>query len=173
MKRKRGPTPKKAWETLTERAGLEGGNGLFEKYGATPPDEVWGNDLFSVTVRYGDAGAREDVMLWLSIHRRDRKAIHDWRHLQAVKNDVAGPERIGLEVYPAESNLVDTANEYHLWVLPVGAKLGFGFEDGPLVMTPEEVDAKNFEDEDAIPGGGSAVQREWEPSIPTGAGARS
>ena len=40
---------------------------------------------------------------------------------------IVGEEHEGFEVYPAESRLVDTANQYHLWVfvdatvrLPVG-----------------------------------------------------
>ena len=66
-------------------------------------------------------------MLWLSIKRRDKEIIHDWRELQTIKNMIVGDEHEGFEVYPAESRLVDTANQYHLWVfenestrLPVG-----------------------------------------------------
>lgn len=56
-------------------------------------------------------------MVWLSIKRIDKKAIHDWRHLQWIKNDLVGEECEGLELYPAESRLVDQANQYHLWVM--------------------------------------------------------
>lgn len=66
-------------------------------------------------------------MFWLSVKRRDREAIHDWRDLQTIKNLIVGAEHEGFEVYPAESRLVNTANQYHLWVfadprvrLPVG-----------------------------------------------------
>jgi len=64
---------------------------------------------------------------WLSIKRRDRDVIRDWRELQAIKNAVIGPEHEGFELYPAESRLCDTANQFHLFVfmqarvrLPVG-----------------------------------------------------
>lgn len=43
--------------------------------------------------------------------------MHDWRDLQAIKNELVGPEHEAIELYPAESRLVDTANQYHLWVL--------------------------------------------------------
>jgi hypothetical protein len=66
-------------------------------------------------------------MLWLSIKRRDKSPIHDWRELQEIKNMIVGAECEGFEIYPAESRLVDTANQYHLFVflnpevrLPVG-----------------------------------------------------
>ena len=64
---------------------------------------------------------------WLSIKRRDREVIRDWRELQAIKNAILGPEHEGFELYPAESRLVDTANQFHLFVfmdtkvrMPVG-----------------------------------------------------
>ncbi len=55
--------------------------------------------------------------------------IRDWRVLQRIKNDVAGPEREAIEICPAESRLVDTANQYHLWVLPEGEKMPLGFHE--------------------------------------------
>jgi hypothetical protein len=60
----------------------------------------------------------EDTSMHLTFKRNDRAAVRDWRHFQAIKNEVAGPEREAIELYPPESMLVDAANEYHLWVLP-------------------------------------------------------
>jgi hypothetical protein len=53
----------------------------------------------------------------LAIKRADKKPIHSWSVLQRIKNEIMGPERIAIEVYPKESELVDTANIYHLWVM--------------------------------------------------------
>jgi hypothetical protein len=67
------------------------------------------------------------AMLWLSIKRIDRRPIHDWRHLQRIKNAIVGPEHEAVELYPAESRLVDEANQYHLWVLDEAeARFPFG-----------------------------------------------
>ena len=52
---------------------------------------------------------------WLSFKRIDRKPIKDWRHVQNIKNDILGLECEAVEIYPAESRLTDTANQYHLW----------------------------------------------------------
>ena len=71
---------------------------------------------------------------WLSVKRHDRDWIHDWRELQRIKNEVCGPEREGLEMFPAESRLVDSSNQYHLWVLPKGFHFPFGLSDHRLVM---------------------------------------
>jgi len=54
--------------------------------------------------------------IWLSIRRDDRMPIHDWRDLQDIKNQLVGAEHEGVELYPAESRKVDTANQYHLFV---------------------------------------------------------
>ena len=66
---------------------------------------------------------------WLSIKRRDREVIRDWRELQAIKNAIVGPEHEGFELSPAESRLVDTANQFHLFVFmdtKVRMPVGFG-----------------------------------------------
>jgi hypothetical protein len=56
------------------------------------------------------------VMWHLSVKRRDKEVIHDWRDLQTIKNMIIGPENEAFEIYPAESRLVDMANQYHSWV---------------------------------------------------------
>lgn len=165
----------KPWEPLTQRTGLEGGDGLLAKYGLEPPDEIWGSRLYTCIVRYAHLNGKKaprSGLLWLSIHRRDRKPLRDWRHFQAIKNEVAGPDRVALEVYPEERNLVDTSNEYHLWVMPAGTDLPFGFGAGGLVMTPADVEAANEADADVLDPGTPAVakQRDWEPGLPTGPG---
>lgn len=74
-------------------------------------DDIWMNDTYQVNVR--DCGE----MVHLSIKRLDKEAIRDWRDFQEIKNQLVGPENEGIELYPAESRLCDSANQYHLWVL--------------------------------------------------------
>jgi hypothetical protein len=105
---------------------------------------VYMNDRYQVNTQslvapFGEAVG--DVM-WLSIKRRDKAPVHDWRDLQAIKNLIVGPEHEGFEIYPAESRLVDTANQYHVFVfldpkvrLPVGFRTRevTGSEEAALV----------------------------------------
>lgn len=51
-----------------------------------------------------------------------------WREKQKIKNELFGKERIAIEVFPKESELVDHANMYHFWVLPIGVELPFGID---------------------------------------------
>jgi hypothetical protein len=39
-----------------------------------------------------------------------------WSAKQRIKNELIGTERHAVEVFPAESQLIDHANMYHLWV---------------------------------------------------------
>jgi len=57
-------------------------------------------------------------VMHLSIKRNDRRPCNDWRDMQEIKNLLAGPERQAIQIFPKESHLVDTSNQYHLWVLP-------------------------------------------------------
>ena len=94
-------------------------------------EQVWKNDLYQVSVREVEAvDGGFPTMLHLSIKRIDRKVIHDWRDLQEIKNRLVGRENEAIELYPAESRRVDTANQYHLWVLKdKGLQFPFGFQD--------------------------------------------
>ena len=46
-----------------------------------------------------------------------------------IKNEIIedGVNRYALEIYPPENRLVNTANQYHIWVMPLGFDVGFGF----------------------------------------------
>ena len=74
----------------------------------------------------------------LSIKRHDKAAVHDWRHLQRIKNELVGPEREAIELYPRESRLMDSANSYHLYVLPEGKQIDCGWQER-LVVTGDDV----------------------------------
>jgi hypothetical protein len=79
------------------------------------------------------SGRKPMAVTHLSIKRNDRGPIHDWRDFQIIKNTFCGDDAEGIEIYPAESRLVDTSNQYHLWVFAPGEHLPLGFNDGRLV----------------------------------------
>jgi hypothetical protein len=94
-----------------------------------PSEEVYGNMLYTVFLRRGDS------MIHLSIKRNDQKPIHDWRDLQRIKNELVGKENEGIELYPAESRVIDTANQFHLWVMADPAqRIEVGFFGGRHVL---------------------------------------
>lgn len=156
-KRRPGGNPaKRAWEPmhrvpLNPQANLAPGRDYRE---------AWTNNIYQCTVQYTDAESGRDGMIVLSIKRHDRAAIRDWRHLQQIKNDVAGAEREAAELFPAESRLMDTSNQYWLHVAPAGTRFPFGFESG-AVSDDETLAAFN-----AAPHPG--LQRPWQEGLTTG-----
>jgi hypothetical protein len=68
----------------------------------------------------------KEQIRYLSIKRHDKEAVKDWRDFQDIKNQLCGEDSEAVELFPSESRLVDTANQYHLWVFPKGYILPFG-----------------------------------------------
>ncbi|MDF1565369.1 MAG: hypothetical protein P1V51_20190 [Deltaproteobacteria bacterium] len=98
---------------------------------------VWISDTYQVAVYDAEASPEWPAMWHLSIKRRDKHPIHDWRDLQEIKNRIVGPEFEAVELYPAESRLVDVANQYHLFVLKEqGLTFPFGFKSRLVSDTP-------------------------------------
>lgn len=118
---------------------------IKNRYGLTTDEEVanwlskeagtpYMNNRYMVHVRHCTPLVPEfPPLIHLSIKRLDKEAVHDWRDFQRIKNEIVGPEAEGVELYPAESRLVDTANQYHIWCLPPGHVFPFGFDEGRVV----------------------------------------
>jgi hypothetical protein len=91
---------------------------------------VWANELYQVSV----CETQSPVwgrMIHLAIKRNDKRPVRDWRHIQEIKNQLVGPECEGVELYPAESRVVDVANQFHVFALPDAAqRFPFGFDVG-------------------------------------------
>lgn len=131
MSKKRKPQQRKEWEPfgLTFPKPNEHAARLDPEHYAQEMAEyasgkqsMWVNNRYVVIRKEMDNG-----YTWLSIRHVDRKPIRDWRHFQRIKNELCGKEREGFELYPADSRLVDEANQYHLWVLPEGEQIPIGW----------------------------------------------
>ena len=114
-------------------------------------DKVFLNSHYQVNVRLirQPEGWPCD-MVHLSIKRIDKHPVHDWRHFQWIKNELVGEEHEAIEIYPAESRMVDTSNQYHLWVFAEpGVRLPIGFNEGRLVWEGNQNGSKqrNWPDE--------------------------
>lgn len=143
MRQKKRPTPRRTWQPLQQVVAARvppdelerrvmayaqaGHDPSLARRGLAADNEspMWKNARYTVIVNDLPSG-----VTWLSVRRNDRKPIRDWRDMQMIKNELCGPEREGVELYPAESRLVDTANQFHLWVAPAGAVFPIGFHNG-------------------------------------------
>lgn len=95
------------------------------------------NEDYQVAIRVIPAKENWPALIHLSIKRLDRSPIHDWRELQEIKNAICGVEAEAVELYPAESRRVDSANQYHLWVLLDNLVFPFGFSN--RIVTEESI----------------------------------
>jgi|SRR6185437_353052 len=131
--------------TRATGAALDATKELLEKLG---PLEVWGNSRYTVTVRRYEAEENSTLkLIHMSIHNHERNARHDWRDFQRIKNEICGAEAEAVELYPAESRLVDTSNEYHLFCI-IGFRWPFGFAERLVSESGDNIGSK---------------QRPWEP----------
>ncbi len=127
---------------------------------------VFRNSRYQVSVREGATDNEGGVVTWLSIVRLDREPIRDWRDFQRIKNELGGPEIQGLELYPRESRLVDTNNQYHIFLLPPGVELPFGYQTRDVSdRVPEGAVHKQRPFEDPPPdlnqGDGEKIYKKW------------
>lgn len=107
-------------------------------------ETMWQNRFYVVFRTYLSVHGHDGPM-HLSIRHQQRKAVRDWRHFQKIKNELAGSQREAIEIYPPEAFLVDTANQYHLFVLAMGDTTPFTWKNQGRVVgdiSSEEVDKK-------------------------------
>lgn len=101
---------------------------------ATGIDRILKNSRYQVMIRYERFPEPFGRGAWLSIKRLDQGVIRDWRDLQRIKNECLGREWEAVEIFPAESRMVDAANQFHLWAFET-YRLPFGFTER-LVRQP-------------------------------------
>lgn len=104
----------------------------YRKSQPEEPDETWHNDTYTVTVRRHKKDpvfGTSKGMIQIGISSLDGSARHDWRDFQAIKNQIAGPEVEGFELYPQESRLLDPSNYYSLWCFPGAKRIHVGIEE--------------------------------------------
>ena len=78
---------------------------------------IYKNDKYSITVYpVNRADDNSPLSVYMKIRDNDWSARHDWRDFQEIKNKMFGSECEGVEVYPPESHLQDTANCYWMTV---------------------------------------------------------
>lgn len=92
--------------------------GLVDTGTISRSNEMWVNDTYLAALTHGvQIGTGwTSPMVQLAVKRRDKKPIHDWRDMQRIKNELVGAENEGMEIYPAESRLLDSSNVYFMFV---------------------------------------------------------
>ena len=89
------------------------------QYQRLASDEIWVNDKYQVNI---DRSIVSNNTSWipLSIKTHNKEPARDWREFQQIKNELVGPEHEGIELYPADSRVVDTSNQFGYSATPYG-----------------------------------------------------
>lgn len=103
--------PSRVWEPM-RRTG--------EEYPADPTAVIYGNNIYSATLRHHGEGWPLGGGPWamIGIWCEDGEARHDWRDFQEIKNDLVGSNWEAVELYPSEARLLDPSNYYMLYCAP-------------------------------------------------------
>jgi len=106
---------------------------------STMSSRTFANEIYRVKVR------KYPPIVHLDLARHDGQPITSWRELQQIKNELVGPECEGVELFPAESRLVDTSHQYHIWVIEdTQFRFPFGYKKRIVlphaISCPDEVD---------------------------------
>lgn len=88
---------------------------------------VFRNDVFAVLVRPTLTSLGRGRHLAI---RNTSNTEVTWSQKQRIKNELAGEHSQAVEIFPPQSELIDEAPMYHLWVIPEGAELPFTIHDG-------------------------------------------
>lgn len=110
----------------------------FREVTPSNPVDADGYTMFQnsrYTVLVGELETPIGPCVHLSIRHNNRHFLRDWRDFQRIKNELVGPEAEAAELYPAESRLVDGANQFHLWAFM--GRFPFGFTERS-VAGPED-----------------------------------
>lgn len=79
------------------------------------PDFVWQNNKYIVQVFLG-IQRKNRTYDKAMIRRPDARPIDSWSDLQRVKNEIFGPEIEAIQFFPPQSELIDDANLYWLFI---------------------------------------------------------
>ena len=88
----------------------------------------WGK-VEHAAITYNPEGFANDENIDMRIERlttNDGSRDISWNTKQEIKNELWGKDRVAIEVFPQEKNLINAIDCYHLWIMPKGFKMPFG-----------------------------------------------
>lgn len=144
-KSKKGPTAKKAytWDELspgrvqpTAEVAAMIASGELE-----PNPEVWLNDRYAVIVQRRD----DDSIYLLRIRRIDGAHQIPWEIMQRIKDELAGENAEGVELYPDAARRIGVADRW-MWVKRPGERWPIGIDEKAAAGPDNEEEASDGDD---------------------------
>jgi len=114
---------------------------IEKTYRSLMDDDHYRNDIYHVILRRMpmQSNMSGPDMIHISVKRHDQEAIFDWRDMQRIKNQLLSDEHEAVQLFPAESRMVDTANQYHMWAYDdVDFRWPIGWDEGVVKLDEVE-----------------------------------
>lgn len=117
---------------VTDTDGCRATAARFRADGLPTPNRVWLGGEYLVQIYDAPGGyARLTVSSTKRVGRSWADGI-PWDDLQAIKSACGFGSRDAAELYPPTREVVNVANMRHLWLLPEGERLPFGWRKDHL-----------------------------------------
>ena len=112
-------------KTLTEKQKKECMENAQEIARQESYGRIWKNSIF--TVNFYNGSSADDMVhiedlkgkcVWLSLKRNDKTTRIEWFDKMQIVRALLGDDWMGIELYPPQKFMVDTANQYHIICIP-------------------------------------------------------
>jgi hypothetical protein len=94
------------------------------------PSQVWRNNKYLVTQWECSPYLRLSICRTMIDEHGHWLADIGWEDMQAIKSSLGFGDRLAVEIFPRDDDVVNVANMRHLWIFPNGEVLPFGWGVG-------------------------------------------
>ena len=116
----------RVWHKMPPMKALHETFGVYGGSWSKQMDRYWeSNDGYTVSSRLIRTAIGTVEHVAISKLTPERGDI-PWAVKQQIKNELFGSNAVAIEVFPAEKNLIDVCDIYHLWVMPKHYAMPFG-----------------------------------------------
>lgn len=109
--------PEDYWEPLWPGKPIKN---EYKHVGGPDFADTWCNDKCQVFVYDYPEVEGWPPIIEMSLKLNSREPWRDWRDFYRIKSELCGTMCWAIEVYPSQDALVDSANQYHMFVFPPG-----------------------------------------------------
>lgn len=74
------------------------------------------NNMFVVMINDNANTTKGSATLAMVQKLNDTPILNHWKEMQGIKNEIFGSEKIAIEYYPKQKDLIDDKNIYWMWV---------------------------------------------------------
>ncbi len=81
-----------------------------------PPDQCWHSRHFLVQIYIKPKAIRISISRVSAYKDGEWKNKIEWEELQTIKSDIGYGNRVAVEIYPKDCDIVNLHNMRHLWI---------------------------------------------------------